>query len=131
MSKRASSARARKRASRPPAPRTGRPAAVRTRRRRSAEAAISLPADCTLADAQSLKEKLAALLAIEGPVSVELSGIRRIDTASLQLLAAFTRDRRASRLEVELRGESAAFDEAVRLTGLARLFELAPRATVV
>ncbi len=128
MSKRSPTARARVRARRPAAPRPGRSPAARTRNRRAADAALSLPEECTLADAATLKLRLAALLATENPITIDVSGVRRIDTASLQLLAAFTRDRRASRLAVALRGESPAFGEAVRLTGLGRLFDVAPRA---
>ena len=128
MSKRPSTARARKRVRRPPVPRAARSRAGRTRNRGAADAALSLPEECTLADAATLKVRLAALLATENPVTLDVSGVRRIDTASLQLLAAFTRDRRASRLAVDVRGESPAFGEAVRLTGLGRLFDVAPRA---
>ena len=128
MSKRPPTARARTRVRRPPAPRAGRSRAARTRARDAADAALSLPEECTLADAATLKVRLAALLATENPVTIDVSGVRRIDTASLQLLAAFTRDRRASRLEVDVRGDSPAFGEAVRLTGLGRLFDIAPRA---
>src|SRR5690348_11313517 len=95
---------------------------------RANDASLSLPEACTLADAATLKLRLASLLASESPVAIDVSGVRRIDTASLQLLAAFTRDRRASRLAVDVRGDSPAFAEAVRLTGLGRLFDVAPRA---
>jgi len=128
MSKRSPTARARTRARRPPAPRAGRSLAARTRDRGTAEAALSLPEECTLADAATLKVRLAALLTTENSVTIDVSGVRRIDTASLQLLASFTRDRRASALAVDVRGESPAFGEAVRLTGLGRLFDGAPRA---
>lgn len=94
--------------------------------RPAAACALNLPAECTLADATSLKVRLTALLMTQTAIAIDVSGVRRIDTASLQLLAAFARDRRASRLAVELRGESAAFQEALRLTGLTRLFDLPP-----
>ncbi len=93
--------------------------------RSEAASAIALPAECTLAAAESLKLKLAALVRNESPVTVDVSGVRRIDTASLQLLAAFARDRSAGCLAVELRGESAAFAEGMRLLGLTPLFERA------
>lgn len=108
MKKRSPKARAR-RASRPAAPRKPR------------RAALALPAECTLAGAEGLKHELAALLKSVKPVTVDVSGVRRIDTASLQLLATFARDRRASELSVEVSGASPAFAEGVRLLGLARL----------
>lgn len=87
---------------------------------------MRLPEECTLAEVHDLKSKLAARLKAEHPVCVDVSGVRRIDTASLQLLAAFARDRHASRLAVDLRGESEAFAEGVRLLGLRELFDRAP-----
>lgn len=131
MSKRSPTARARARVRRPPAPHAGRSRAARTPGRGAADAALSLPEECTLADAATLKMRLAALLTTDSPVTIDVRGVRRIDTASLQLLAAFTSDRRASRLVVDVRGESPAFGEAVRLTGLGRLFDLARRADPV
>lgn len=129
MRKRSTTGRATERASRAPTSRAGRSAA-RTRNRSGSAtavtAAFSLPAECTLADVHGLKSQLTALLKTQDPVCVDVSGLRRIDTASLQLLAAFARDRRASRLAVDLRGESTVFEEAVRLLGLDRLFARAP-----
>src|SRR5579883_1855516 len=115
MSKRALNARARKRGSRPVAhrPAASRPVAQRSGVQRPGAphpkrpatrtagspalvpSPLVLPAECTLADAESLKLKLAALLQDVSPVTLDVSGVRRIDTASLQLLAAFARDRRA------------------------------------
>ncbi|MGH8219836.1 MAG: STAS domain-containing protein [Steroidobacteraceae bacterium] len=126
MTKRSSTGRARKRASRAPAARAARSAA-RTRGRSiagpAADATLHLPSECTLADVHELKSKLTALLKTESPVCVDVSGLRRIDTASLQLLAAFARDRCASRRAIDIRGESTVFSEAVRLLGLDRLFD--------
>ncbi len=141
MSKRALNARARKRGSRPVAhrPAASRPVAQRSGVQRPGAphpkrpatrtagspalvpSPLVLPAECTLADAESLKLKLAALLQDVSPVTLDVSGVRRIDTASLQLLAAFARDRRARGLRVEVSGESPAFAEGMRLLGLARL----------
>ncbi|MGH8150756.1 MAG: STAS domain-containing protein [Steroidobacteraceae bacterium] len=82
---------------------------------------LELPAQCTLADAETLKMRLAELLKSVKPITVDVRGVRRIDTASMQLLAAFARDRRASELGLQMTGESGVFDEAVRLLGLAGL----------
>jgi anti-anti-sigma regulatory factor len=83
--------------------------------------ALALPSECTLAHAETLKLSLAVLLKSVKPVTVDVRGVRRIDTASMQLLAAFARDRRLSELPVRVSGESAAFDEAARLLGLREL----------
>ncbi len=83
--------------------------------------ALALPSECTLAHAETLKLSLAVLLKTVKPVTVDVRGVRRIDTASMQLLAAFARDRRLSELPVRMSGESAVFDEAARLLGLREL----------
>ncbi len=119
MKKRLHTARA-KSARRAPAP----PVKRGRRARRGAAAganALALPAECTLADAETLKMRLAALLRSVKPVTVDVRGVRRIDTASMQLLAAFARDRRLSELPVSLSGDSPVFDEAARLLGLREL----------
>ncbi len=81
-----------------------------------------------MAHAETLKLSLAALLRSVNPVTVDVRGVRRIDTASMQLLAAFARDRRLSELPVRMSGESAAFDEAARLLGLRELLRATPGA---
>ncbi len=105
--------------------RTAEPRAKRSHRARpgtrAGASALALPAECTLASAETLKLSLAALLKSVNPVTVDVRSVRRIDTASMQLLAAFARDRRLSELPVRMSGESAAFDEATRLLGLREL----------
>lgn len=105
-----------------------RAAETRTKRGRRARpgtgagvSALALPTECTLAHAESLKLSLAVLLKSVKPVTVDVRGVLRIDTASMQLLAAFARDRRLSELPVRMSGESVAFDEAARLLGLREL----------
>jgi len=66
--------------------------------------------------------RLTALLKSVRPVTLDVGAVRRIDTASMQLLAAFTRDRHSSGLGVSTLGDSPVFDEAVRLLGLAPIF---------
>jgi anti-anti-sigma regulatory factor len=77
-----------------------------------------LPAECTLAEAEGLKLKLTGLLRNAKPVTLDLSAVRRIDTASMQLLAAFVRDRLAGDRAVALTAASPAFVEAAHLLGL-------------
>jgi anti-anti-sigma regulatory factor len=129
MRKRSHSAPA-KRGSRSPAARSGRAPARAGRRNRTVASrekqaaqsdALTLPVECTLADADGLKLRLAALLRSPEPVTVDVSGVRRIDTASLQLIAAFARDRRSSELAVKVSGDSDAFAEGMRLLGLTRI----------
>ena len=51
-------------------------------------------------------------------VQIEASAVQRIDTASLQVLAAFARDRRAGGLPVEWLGVPACLTEAATLLDL-------------
>jgi anti-anti-sigma regulatory factor len=83
--------------------------------------ALSLPAECTTADAEALKARLQKLVAHSGAVTLDRSAVQRVDTATLQMLAAFVRDRRADGLAVEWSGEAAAFTSAASLLGLASL----------
>lgn len=85
--------------------------------------AVRLPAQCTLADAETLKLRLMRLVKNVKPVTLDTRPVRRIDTASMQLLAAFARDRRSSGLKLRTLTESGAFQEAVELLGFAQLLE--------
>jgi anti-anti-sigma regulatory factor len=90
--------------------------------RRGARArSLALPVECTLADAETLKLRLAALLRSPEAVTVEVGLVHRIDTASLQLLASFAQERRASRLAFATSGDSRPFAQAARLLGLGEL----------
>src|ERR1035437_5167948 len=65
-----------------------------------------------------LHSDLVSRLCTSGPVSIDRSGVQRVNTAVLQLLAAFVRDLRAASRPVEWCGENAAFDRAARALGL-------------
>lgn len=85
---------------------------------------LMLGAECTVAEADGLQAELARRLDEPGGVTVDVSALTRIDTAGLQLLAAFVRDRRTSGRAVEWRGRAAALDTAARLLGLGDMLEL-------
>jgi len=125
MKKRPQASRA-SRTRRPRPPRT-----VRVQRPRKPPAAagetLDLPQECTLAGAEDLKLRLAGLVHREAAVTLDVSRIRRIDSASMQLLAVFVRDRRSNERAVHMRGDSSAFAEATRLLGLNALFGAGPR----
>ena len=59
---------------------------------------------------------------------MDVSALQRIDTAGLQLLAAFVRDRRTAGRAVEWRGRAAALDSAASLLGLNDMLERAGEA---
>jgi ABC-type transporter Mla MlaB component len=96
-----------------------------TRASGSRSAALCLPPACTLAATEQLQRRLIPLARKSGPVRLEVGAIERIDTACMQLLAAFLHERRASGRAVQLTGESAVFAEAVRLLGLGPLLAAA------
>lgn len=107
------------------APARGRSGAVRGKSGRTVPSALTLAAECTVAEADALQAELARRLDEPGGVTVDVSALQRIDTAGLQLLAAFVRDRRTAGRAVEWRGRAAALDTAASLLGLSDMLELA------
>lgn len=105
--------------------RTADPGAARARRSpqgaRRAAPTVRVPSECTLAAADTLKLTLMKVLKTVSAVTLDVRSVRRIDTASMQLLAAFIRERRLNQLAVKAKGPSLAFDEATRLLGLSNL----------
>jgi ABC-type transporter Mla MlaB component len=103
----------------------GRPArrAAAARQRRD-DGSLILAAACTVAEADTLKTELAGRLQESEPVTVDVSAVQRIDTAGLQLLAAFVRDRRTAGRAVAWRGRASALETAAALLGLHDMLEL-------
>ncbi|HUI60631.1 MAG TPA: STAS domain-containing protein [Steroidobacteraceae bacterium] len=87
-------------------------------------ASLSLPADCMVADAAALKESLAGLIGDSRPVRLNVAALQRIDTAAMQLLAAFVRDRDQNGLRVEWQGTAPSLSTAARLLGLTSVLKL-------
>lgn len=102
-----------------------RPAAARGKSTATAPSALTLAAECTVAEADVLQAQLAGRLQEPEAVTVDVSALQRIDTAGLQLLAAFVRDRRTAGRAVEWRGRAAALDSAASLLGLNDMLERA------
>lgn len=108
-----------------PATRLGKGAgAARPERAPAADGSLALAAECTVAEAEALKSGLAQRLREPGPVTLDVSALQRIDTAGLQLLAAFVRDRRNAGLATSWRGRAAALDAAAARLGLSAMLEL-------
>ena len=82
----------------------------------------TVPADCTIAQTGDLKADLARVLDLPAAVTIDLSAVRRIDTAALQVLTSFIRERRAAGRGVECRGASDAFLATADVLGLRALF---------
>lgn len=106
------------------ATRRGRPARTSPAPGTEPKTAFAVAAECTVADAGSLKTGLAKLLNEPGTVTVDISAVQRIDTAGLQVIAAFVRERESHGRQVQWRGEAPAMSNAARLLGLGELLKL-------
>jgi ABC-type transporter Mla MlaB component len=85
---------------------------------------LAFAAECLVADASRLKSDLTGLLSETQPVTLDVSGLQRVDTASLQLITAFVLQRARHGLSVEWRGAAPALANAARLLGLTSLLNL-------
>jgi len=86
--------------------------------------AFAIAAECTVADAGSLKAGLAKLLDDSGVVTLDVSAVQRIDTAGLQVITTFVRERESHGRQVEWRGTAPALAAAAKLLGLSAFLKL-------
>ena len=89
-----------------------------------ARASIALDADLRIGAAPALRDTLLAALGAGAPVDLDGSAVGQIDTAGLQVLAAFSRDARAAGLAVGWTGVSDSLRRGVAVLGLNELIEL-------
>jgi ABC-type transporter Mla MlaB component len=85
---------------------------------------LALAAECTVADAGSLKERLAGLLNEPQTVTLDVTALQRIDTAGLQVITAFIRERTGLGRQVEWQGTAPVLATAAQLLGLGSLLKL-------
>jgi ABC-type transporter Mla MlaB component len=85
---------------------------------------LALAAECTVSDAASLKERLAGLLDKPQAVTLDITALQRIDTAGIQVITAFVRERAGHGWPVEWQGTAPALAAAARLLGLTSLLKL-------
>lgn len=85
---------------------------------------VVLASNCSVKDAAALKSSLCAFSNHGDAVTLDVSAVERVDTATMQLLCAFVRDRSGRNQGVTWRGESAALQDAVRLLGVGALLGL-------
>jgi ABC-type transporter Mla MlaB component len=78
---------------------------------------IALASHCSVKDAAALKASLVAVFDERDVVTLDVGAIERIDTATMQLLCAFVRDRDAGARTTVWSGESKALREAAKLLG--------------
>jgi anti-anti-sigma regulatory factor len=79
----------------------------------------------TLRNVTAFQAELAERLDDSGTVQIDASAVERIDTATLQLLAAFVRDLRADARVVEWTDCSAVLRRAAQSLGLTSALDLA------
>jgi len=72
-----------------------------------------------ISDALQLKSALTPLVSTAPVVMLDVSALQRIDSAALQILCAFLRERRSQGRVTEWRGVPAALRQAAGLLGLA------------
>jgi ABC-type transporter Mla MlaB component len=85
---------------------------------------IALSSNSTVKDAAALKDVLVRLLDEAAPVAIDAKSVERIDTAIMQLLCAFVRDRAERNLAVTWSGTPSALLDAARLLGIGSLLAL-------
>jgi ABC-type transporter Mla MlaB component len=85
---------------------------------------FALAAECTVADAGTLKSALAKLLEDPGSVAIDISAVQRVDTAGMQLLTSFVLDRMVQDRDVEWVGHAPALTAAATLLGLNSILKL-------
>ena len=77
-----------------------------------------------VSDASALKERLAGLLDEPLPVTLDIAALQRIDTAGLQVITAFVRERAVHGRLVEWQGSAPVLVTAAQLLGLTTLLKL-------
>jgi len=85
---------------------------------------FTLSADCTVAESTALKSGLLEVLREPTSITLDIASVQRIDTAGIQLIAAFVRERESLGLQVEWRGTAPAFTSAAHLLGVAAVLRL-------
>jgi phospholipid transport system transporter-binding protein len=89
------------------------------------DAVLRLPPQCTIRDAAQLLGQLLLHIEQSSPVYIDAAQVERVDTAALQLLVAFLRDRKAEQRAVVWLDCSDALARAARALGLAGALYLA------
>ena len=88
------------------------------------EPVVTLFSNSTVKDAAALKDTLLQVLDAPSGVTIDAKSVERIDTAIVQLLCAFVRDRAAHNRAVTWSGTPQVVFDAARLLGLGELLGL-------
>jgi anti-anti-sigma regulatory factor len=84
---------------------------------------VVLGASCTIEDVAQVRSELINHLSASTPIIIDASRLERIDTAGVQLLAAFAIDCLEQGIAFAWKERPAALEEAIRLLGLGALME--------
>ena len=95
------------------------------------EAVVSLFSNSTVKDAAALRDTLLQVVDVPSAVAIDAKSVERIDTAVIQVLCAFIRERAARNLAVTWRGTPQPLLDAARLLGVGTLLALPSQATEV
>lgn len=93
----------------------------------ASESDLAWRGECCIDSVSERKAELTQLLAADVDVGLDLLEVSRIDTAGLQLLAAFVLELGRRGHRVHWRGVSANVAEAVRIAGLGGVLGLGSR----
>jgi anti-anti-sigma regulatory factor len=93
---------------------------------RDVETTLALPADLGIEHASSLKALLLPAATQPAPVRIDAAAASRLHAATLQLLAAFCRDRRDGGLQTQWVQVSTSLRDAAAVLGLNDLLQLSP-----
>ena len=86
---------------------------------------FALQPSCTVRDSVTLRDALVDLVSDPLPVTLDVRAVERVDTAAMQVLCAFVRDRKAAGRAVSWLGCPESFVEAVRLLGMCQTLGIA------
>lgn len=100
------------------------PRARHARANSSPAGVFALSADCTVAASTTLRAGLLEVLREPASVTLDIASVQRIDTAGMQLITAFVRERESLGLQIQWRGSAAAFTSAAHLLGVASVLRL-------
>lgn len=89
-----------------------------------ADPVIALSSNCTVKDATALQTQLLKLVGLDTQVSLDVRSVERVDTATMQLLCAFVRQRAACNAAVKWIGNPPALAEAARMLGVQSILSL-------
>lgn len=84
---------------------------------------VVLGTTCTIEDVAQLRNDLITHLAANKPIIIDATRLERIDTAGVQLLAAFAIDCLEQGIVFAWKQRPAVLEEAIRLLGLGALME--------